>query len=116
ARAGAWLAGRIEPGDRVLLVAGTSLGFLRCYLGAVRAGAGVVLATPAGTVAEFGHLVSDSGARLALSDPGPAERLGGMLPVVGASDLGAALDGGGPVGGGDQAGARRPGPGDTALL
>jgi acyl-CoA synthetase (AMP-forming)/AMP-acid ligase II len=121
ARAAAWLAGRIEPGDRVMLAARTSLGFLRCYLGALRAGAVVVLANPAGTAAEFRHLVSDSGARLALADPGPAERLGGMLPVVEASDLGAALDGGGLDGGGldgggDQAGARRPGPGDTALL
>jgi acyl-CoA synthetase (AMP-forming)/AMP-acid ligase II len=121
ARAAAWLAGRIEPGDRVLLAAGTSLGFLRCYLGALRAGAVVVLANPAGTAAEFRHLVSDSGARMALADPGPAERLGGMLPVVGARDLGAVVAGGGAAGGvlaggGDQAGARRPRPGDTALL
>jgi long-chain acyl-CoA synthetase len=30
----AWLAARTEPGDRVLLAAGSSLDFLRCYLGA----------------------------------------------------------------------------------
>ena len=33
ARVAAWLAGRLAPGDRVLLAAGSSPGFLRCYLG-----------------------------------------------------------------------------------
>jgi acyl-CoA synthetase (AMP-forming)/AMP-acid ligase II len=44
----AWLARRIRPGDRVLLAAGASTGFVRCYLGALRAGAVVVLANPGG--------------------------------------------------------------------
>jgi acyl-CoA synthetase (AMP-forming)/AMP-acid ligase II len=78
----AWLAARTEPGDRVLLAAGSSLGFLRCYLGALRAGAVVVLANPGYTVAELGHLVADSGAVLAFADPGPAERLAGLPLLV----------------------------------
>src|SRR5579864_1527121 len=110
ARVAGWLAGRIDPGDRVLLAAGTSLGFVRCYLGALRVGAVVVLANPAGTAAEFRHLVSDSGARLAFADPGPAERLGGTLPVVAVGEAGAAAAGRAP----DH--APRPRPGDTALL
>jgi acyl-CoA synthetase (AMP-forming)/AMP-acid ligase II len=70
-----WLAARISPGDRVLLAAGASPGFLRCYLGALRAGAVVVLANPAYTAAELSHLVADSGAAIAFADPGPAQRL-----------------------------------------
>ena len=46
-RVAAWLAGRVHVGDRVLLLAGSSLGFVRCYLGALRAGAVVVVANPA---------------------------------------------------------------------
>jgi malonyl-CoA/methylmalonyl-CoA synthetase len=70
-----WLAARIAPGDRVLLAAGPGPGFLRCYLGALRAGAVVVLANPGYTAAELAHLVTDSGARIAFADPGPAEQL-----------------------------------------
>ena len=82
----AWLAARTEPGDRVLLAAGSSLGFLRCYLGALQAGTVVVLANPGYTAAELGHLVTDSGAVLALADPGPAARLA-SLPSRGAAPL-----------------------------
>jgi len=74
-RVAGWLAARIAPGDRVLLAAGPGPGFLRCYLGALRAGAVVVLANPGYTAAELAHLVTDSGARLAFADPGPAEQL-----------------------------------------
>jgi acyl-CoA synthetase (AMP-forming)/AMP-acid ligase II len=73
-----WLAGRLAPGDRVLLAATSSLGFLHCYLGALRAGAVVVLANPGYTAAELGHLVSDSGAAIAFADAGPAQRLAGL--------------------------------------
>ena len=45
-RVAAWLANRVQPGDRVLLAAGASIGSVRCYLGALRAGAVVVLANP----------------------------------------------------------------------
>jgi acyl-CoA synthetase (AMP-forming)/AMP-acid ligase II len=110
ARAAGWLAGRIDPGDRVLLAAGTSLGFVRWHLGALRAGAVVVLANPAGTAAEFRHLVSDSGARMAFADPGPARRLAGTLPVVAIEDAGVAAAGSAPH---DELWPR---PGDTALL
>ena len=77
-RVAAWLARRVQPGDRVLLAAGASSGFVRCYLGALRAGAVVVLANPGYTAAELGHLVADSGAVLAFTDPEPAGRLAGL--------------------------------------
>jgi acyl-CoA synthetase (AMP-forming)/AMP-acid ligase II len=80
ARVAGWLARRIQPGHRVLLAAGAGLGFLRCYLGSLRAGAVVVLANPGCTVPELAHLVSDSGARVAFADPGPA-RLLARLPA-----------------------------------
>ncbi len=76
----AWLARRVQPGDRVLLAAGASVGFVRCYLGALRAGAVVVLANPGYTTAELEHLVGDSGAVLAFADPEPARRLAGLGP------------------------------------
>ncbi len=79
-RVAAWLAARVAPGDRVLLAAGSSAGFVRCYLGALRAGAVVVLANPAYTAAELGHLVADSGAVLAFADREPARRLAGLGP------------------------------------
>ena len=74
-RVAGWLAARIAPGDRVLLAAGPGPGFLRCYLGALRAGAVVVLTNPGYTAAELAHLVTDSGARIAFADAGPAEQL-----------------------------------------
>jgi len=80
ARVAGWLARRIQPGHRVLLAAGAGLGFLRCYLGSLRAGAVVVLANPGCTAPELAHLVSDSGARVAFADPGPA-RLLARLPA-----------------------------------
>ncbi len=83
-----WLAGRLDPGERMLLAAGTSLGFLRWYLGALRAGVVVVLANPGYTAAELGHLAADSGARLVVADPVPAQRLAGRagLEIVLATD------------------------------
>lgn len=112
ARLAGWLAGRISPGDRVLLAAGSSLGFLRCYLGALRAGAVVVLANPAGTAAELGQLASACGAAIAFADPGPAQRLArpGGLPVVGIGDLAAVLASG------QDHSVIRARPEDTALL
>jgi acyl-CoA synthetase (AMP-forming)/AMP-acid ligase II len=78
AQVAGWLAARLDPGDRVLLAARSSLGFVRCYLGALRAGAVVVLANPACTAAELGHLVTDSGAAIAFADSGPARLLAGL--------------------------------------
>ena len=79
-RVAGWLAKRVRPGDRVLLAAGAGTGFVRCYLGVLRAGAVVVLANPTYTAAELGHLVTDSGAVLAFADPEPARRLAGLEP------------------------------------
>ena len=90
ARVAAWLARRVRPGDRVLLAAGSSAGFVRCYLGALRAGAVVVLANPGYTAAELGHLVADSGAVLAFADREPARRLAGLglgLQIADAGEL-----------------------------
>ncbi len=77
-RVAAWLARRVAPGERVLLAADASTGFVRCYLGALRAGAVVVLASPGYTAAELGHLVADSGAVLAFADAEPARRLASL--------------------------------------
>src|SRR5271170_617928 len=82
ARVAGWLARRVRPGDRVLLAAAASVGFIRCYLGALRAGAVVVLANPGYTAAELGHLVADSGAVLAFADPGPARLLAALGPGI----------------------------------
>ena len=87
-RVAAWLATRVHPGDRVLLAAGSSIGFVRCYLGALRAGAVVVLANPGYTAAELGHLVADSGAVLAFADSEPARRLAGLRARSRAGDGG----------------------------
>src|SRR6266567_3163466 len=78
AQVAAWLAARLGPGDRVLLAARSSLGFVRCYLGALRAGATVVLANPGYTAAELAHLVTDSRAAVAFADSGPARLLAGL--------------------------------------
>jgi acyl-CoA synthetase (AMP-forming)/AMP-acid ligase II len=105
ARVAGWLAARLRPGDRVLLVAGASLGFVRCYLGALRAGAVVVLANPGYTAAELAHLAVDSGAVLAFTDKptdGP--------PVAGLPTVDVRSTPGGPRAG------IVPGPDDVALL
>jgi non-ribosomal peptide synthetase component E (peptide arylation enzyme) len=53
-QAAGWLAARLDRGERMLLAAGTSLGFLRWYLGALRAGVVVVLTDPGLAAAERG--------------------------------------------------------------
>jgi acyl-CoA synthetase (AMP-forming)/AMP-acid ligase II len=78
ARVASWLARRLAPGGRVLIAARSSPGFVRCYLGALRAGAVVVLANPGCAAAELAHLVTDSGARIAFTDGGPARVLAGL--------------------------------------
>jgi acyl-CoA synthetase (AMP-forming)/AMP-acid ligase II len=88
-----WLAARLDRGERMLLAAGTSLDFLRWYLGALRVGVVVVLANPGYTAAELGHLMADSGARLAVADPGPAQRLSGLEIVLAADRPGEARGG-----------------------
>jgi acyl-CoA synthetase (AMP-forming)/AMP-acid ligase II len=82
ARVAGWLARRVRPGDRVLLAAAVSTGFIRCYLGALQAGAVVVLANPGYTAGELAHLAADSGAVLAVADPGPGRLLAGLGSLV----------------------------------
>ena len=114
-RVAAWLARRVQPGDRVLLAAGASTGFVRCYLGALRAGAVVVLANPTYTAAELRHLVADSGAVLAFADPEPARRLAGLGGPAGSAPLVTADVRAQPEPSGPAAGIV-PRPDDTALL
>jgi acyl-CoA synthetase (AMP-forming)/AMP-acid ligase II len=109
ARVAAWLAPRVRPGDRVLLAARSSPGFVRCYLGALRAGAVTVLANPAYTAAELAHLVTDSGAAIAFADPGPARLLAGLPDPPLTVDPAEVPDVPGRPG-------IAPGPDDTALL
>jgi acyl-CoA synthetase (AMP-forming)/AMP-acid ligase II len=107
ARLAGHLATRIAPGDRVLLAAAASPGFLRCHLAALRAGAIVVLANPAATAAELRELSAACRPALAFADPAVARRLGGGLPVIDPRDLppeGQRLD------------DIRPAPADIALL
>jgi acyl-CoA synthetase (AMP-forming)/AMP-acid ligase II len=109
ARIAAWLARRIRPGDRVLLAAAASVGFIRCYLGALKAGAVVVPANPGYTAAELAHLVADSGAVLAFADAGPGRLLAGLgsIATVGVADL---------LGDSGRAAGVAVGPRDIALL
>jgi acyl-CoA synthetase (AMP-forming)/AMP-acid ligase II len=110
ARVAAWLAARLDPGDRVLLAARSSLGFARCYLGALRAGAVVVLANPGYTARELAHLITDSGASIAFADSGPAGLLAGLPGPPLTVDPAEAPTGPSPRT------AIVPRPGDTALL
>jgi acyl-CoA synthetase (AMP-forming)/AMP-acid ligase II len=112
ARVAGWLARRLQPGDRVLLAAAPGPGFLRCYLGSLRAGAVVVLANPGSTAPELAHLISDSGAVLAFADHGPARLLAGLSAPPLTVDAGG-LPPGSPDGAGGQI---LPRPEDTALL
>jgi len=112
AQVAGWLARRIQPGDRVLLAAGPGPGFLRCYLGSLRAGAVVVLANPGYTAPELAHLVSDSGAAVAFAGPGPA-RLLAALPAPPLTVDASWLPPGPPGRAGQQV---RAAPDDTALL
>lgn len=104
AQIAAALAERIKPGDRVLLVGQSSVDFVLGYLGALRAGAVVVLANPAYTAAELAHLLADSGATLILADDALADRLDHFVSLA---DL--------PRGDAAQAPAH-PAPDDLALL
>ncbi len=113
ARVAGWLARRVRPGDRVLIAAAASVGFVRCYLGALRAGAVVVLANPGYTAAELGHLVADSGAVLAFADPGPARVLAALGPEGAGLET---VDIRTLPGDGSQAAGVAARPGDTALL
>jgi len=72
----------VVAGDRVLLCGATSDALVVAYLGLLRAGAVVVLADPGDTRSELEHLVTDSGARLAMADAEPAARLEDLVDVL----------------------------------
>jgi malonyl-CoA/methylmalonyl-CoA synthetase len=66
-----WLEGNgVGPGDAVLVSGHNALPMVLSYLGAVRAGAAVVLANPQLTKPELAHLLRDSGAVVAFADGG----------------------------------------------
>jgi long-chain acyl-CoA synthetase len=56
----------LEPGDRVAIVMANVVEFAFAYYGALRAGLVVVPVNPAYTAREVSHLLSDSGARVAV--------------------------------------------------
>jgi long-chain acyl-CoA synthetase len=63
---GALRASGLGPGDRVALVLGNVVEFAITYFGALRVGCVVVPINPAYTAREMGHLLADSGARVAV--------------------------------------------------
>ena len=65
----------VQQDDRVIVSGETSLPFLACYLGALWAGATVVLANPTYTPAELARLATSSAARLMLTDGSECEGL-----------------------------------------
>lgn len=68
-RMGGWLRRRgLKTGEVVMISGPSSLALVIAYLGALRAGATVVLANPAYTEAELDHLLADSGAVAALAE------------------------------------------------
>jgi malonyl-CoA/methylmalonyl-CoA synthetase len=72
----------VTPGDRALLCAPSSMGMVEGWLGALRAGAVVVLANPSYTAAELGYLAQDSGVVAALAGGPALERAGGLVDVL----------------------------------
>jgi len=82
-RVAAWLAQRVRPGDRVLLAAGAGLGFVRCYLGALRAGAVVPTIYQALLEAPAALAGGLAGLRLAVCGSAPlSPALAGRVPAV----------------------------------
>ncbi|MEV5409677.1 AMP-binding protein [Thermopolyspora sp. NPDC052614] len=61
-----FVAGGLAPGDRVLLVAPTSVGFVQAYLGILAAGAVAVTVNPMCTARELQYFAEDSGCRLVI--------------------------------------------------
>jgi acyl-CoA synthetase (AMP-forming)/AMP-acid ligase II len=78
-----WLGERMQVGDRILLVAATSGAWVQVYLGALTAGAAVVLANPSSSKHELANLARDSGAVLVVADEDTADRCADLdAPVV----------------------------------
>jgi malonyl-CoA/methylmalonyl-CoA synthetase len=72
----------VAPGDAILLSVPSSVAVVEAYLGAVRAGAVVVLANPSYTAGELRYLAEHSGAVAALAGEEVRERLGGLVRTV----------------------------------
>jgi malonyl-CoA/methylmalonyl-CoA synthetase len=79
--AGTLRARGVGEGDAVLVAAPSSIELVAAYLAVLRLGAMVVLANPAYTEAELRHLISDSGAVLALAAGVALERVGQLAPI-----------------------------------
>jgi malonyl-CoA/methylmalonyl-CoA synthetase len=89
-RVARWLHAQGVGIDAVVLVCGhNSLPMVVAYLGAVRAGASVVLANPQLTKPELAHLLADSGAVVAFADHGTR---GALQELRGSTDLRAVVD------------------------
>ncbi len=58
----------LEPGDRLAIQSATSLDFVLSYLAGLQAGLVVVPVNPAYTAAELTHILTDSGARVLVTD------------------------------------------------
>ena len=89
-RTAAWLLSRgVDTGERVLLCGPNSLAFVVGYLGALRAGAAVVLASAELTERELGHMAVHSGAVAPFAAGAAHGRLRGIAartaldPVIG---------------------------------
>jgi malonyl-CoA/methylmalonyl-CoA synthetase len=96
ARVGGFLRARgVEPGDRVLLCAPTSMELVVAYLGSIRIGATAMPCDAALTAAELAHLLSDGEPVAAFVAPDVRERLAeaGKVETVIAMDELAGLDG-----------------------
>ncbi|WP_344379076.1 beta-ketoacyl synthase N-terminal-like domain-containing protein, partial [Streptomyces rhizosphaericus] len=69
------LAGlRLHPGDRAMICLGNRVEMLESYFGVLRANAITVPVNPRSTDAELSYLLSDSGARLVLTDIAHADQ------------------------------------------
>jgi malonyl-CoA/methylmalonyl-CoA synthetase len=82
----------VAPGDAILLSLPSSVAVVEAYLGAVRAGAVVVLANPSYTAGEVCYLAEHSGAVAAVAGEDMRERLGGLVPTVLDASADAAAD------------------------
>jgi malonyl-CoA/methylmalonyl-CoA synthetase len=96
ARVGGFMRARgVEPGDRVLLCAPTSMALVVAYLATVRVGATAMPCDAALTAAELRHLLEDGAPVAAFVAPDARERLaaaGDVKTVVGIDEV-ARLDG-----------------------
>lgn len=78
-----WLENQIAVGERILLVAPTTLLWVEAYLGVLMAGAIAVLVNPSYSGPELLHMAEDSGAILALSAGNALETCSVLsIPVV----------------------------------